>query len=262
MSDRRSGDPNDVFRDRRDRLHRPVPDRRTAQARRARSTRCAGPASLDKLDDLRDRLGADDDRIVPVIGDLSQGAARRRPPRRSSGSTARSSTSSTSPRSTTSPPTPTASGSPTSRAPGTRCSWPRPCTPSTSTRSARSRPPGCTRACSPRTCSTRPPTSTTTRTTRPSTSPSASCARSRTVPWRVYRPGIVVGRSETGEIDKIDGPYYFFRAIQRLRGVTAVVAARHRHRGRPDQHRARSTTSPRRWTTSPTSRAWTGARST
>ena len=40
------------------------------------------------------------------------------------------------------------------------------------------------------------------------------------VPWRVYRPGIVVGSSETGEIDKIDGPYYFFRAIQRLRDFT------------------------------------------
>ncbi len=39
------------------------------------------------------------------------------------------------------------------------------------------------------------------------------------VPWRVYRPGAVVGHSETGEIDKIDGPYYFFRSIQRLRGV-------------------------------------------
>ena len=29
----------------------------------------------------------------------------------------------------------------------------------------------------------------------------------------------MVGHSETGEIDKIDGPYYFFRAIQRLRGT-------------------------------------------
>ena len=27
------------------------------------------------------------------------------------------------------------------------------------------------------------------------------------LPWRVYRPGIVVGHSQTGEIDKIDGPY-------------------------------------------------------
>ena len=36
-------------------------------------------------------------------------------------------------------------------------------------------------------------------------------------PWRIYRPGIVVGDSETGEMDKIDGPYYFFKLIQRLR---------------------------------------------
>ncbi|NDZ96559.1 SDR family oxidoreductase [Streptomyces sp. SID6673] len=28
--------------------------------------------------------------------------------------------------------------------------------------------------------------------------------------WRVYRPSIVVGDSRTGEMDKIDGPYYFF----------------------------------------------------
>jgi NAD(P)-dependent dehydrogenase (short-subunit alcohol dehydrogenase family) len=41
-----------------------------------------------------------------------------------------------------------------------------------------------------------------------------------TIPWRVYRPGIVVGNSETGEIDKIDGPYYFFRTIQRLRNLS------------------------------------------
>ncbi len=40
------------------------------------------------------------------------------------------------------------------------------------------------------------------------------------VPWRVYRPGVVVGHSQTGEIDKVDGPYYFFRAIQRLRAIT------------------------------------------
>jgi NAD(P)-dependent dehydrogenase (short-subunit alcohol dehydrogenase family) len=38
-------------------------------------------------------------------------------------------------------------------------------------------------------------------------------------PWRVYRPGIVVGDSRTGEIDKIDGPYYFFKLLQRARGV-------------------------------------------
>jgi thioester reductase-like protein len=37
------------------------------------------------------------------------------------------------------------------------------------------------------------------------------------VPWRVYRPAIVVGDSHTGEMDKIDGPYYFFKAIARMR---------------------------------------------
>ncbi len=37
------------------------------------------------------------------------------------------------------------------------------------------------------------------------------------VPWRVYRPGMVVGDSRTGEMDKIDGPYYFFKLIQRSR---------------------------------------------
>jgi NAD(P)-dependent dehydrogenase (short-subunit alcohol dehydrogenase family) len=37
------------------------------------------------------------------------------------------------------------------------------------------------------------------------------------IPWRIYRPGIVVGDSETGEIDKIDGPYYFFKLIQKMR---------------------------------------------
>ena len=38
-------------------------------------------------------------------------------------------------------------------------------------------------------------------------------------PWRVYRPGIVVGHSETGEMDKIDGPYYFFKLIRRIRAA-------------------------------------------
>lgn len=36
-------------------------------------------------------------------------------------------------------------------------------------------------------------------------------------PWTVYRPAMVVGDSTTGEMDKIDGPYYFFKLIQRLR---------------------------------------------
>ena len=35
--------------------------------------------------------------------------------------------------------------------------------------------------------------------------------------WSVYRPAMVVGDSATGEMDKIDGPYYFFKLIQRMR---------------------------------------------
>jgi len=47
---------------------------------------------------------------------------------------------------------------------------------------------------------------------------SEKIARTQTqVPWRVYRPAVVVGHSETGEMDKVDGPYYFFKAIQQLR---------------------------------------------
>ncbi len=38
-------------------------------------------------------------------------------------------------------------------------------------------------------------------------------------PWTVYRPALVVGDSQTGEMDKIDGPYYFFKLIQRMRQI-------------------------------------------
>ena len=37
------------------------------------------------------------------------------------------------------------------------------------------------------------------------------------MPWRVYRPAVVVGHSETGAMDKIDGPYYFFPLFKRMR---------------------------------------------
>jgi NAD(P)-dependent dehydrogenase (short-subunit alcohol dehydrogenase family)/thioester reductase-like protein len=43
--------------------------------------------------------------------------------------------------------------------------------------------------------------------------------REAKVPFRIYRPGLVVGDSRTGEMDKIDGPYYFFKLIQRLRQI-------------------------------------------
>ncbi|HVE90543.1 MAG TPA: SDR family oxidoreductase [Burkholderiaceae bacterium] len=47
---------------------------------------------------------------------------------------------------------------------------------------------------------------------------SEKIARGETrMPWRVYRPGLVVGDSRTGEMDKVDGPYYFFKLIQKMR---------------------------------------------
>ena len=41
--------------------------------------------------------------------------------------------------------------------------------------------------------------------------------RDAKIKHRIYRPAIVLGHSKTGEIDKIDGPYYFFRALKKLR---------------------------------------------
>lgn len=39
------------------------------------------------------------------------------------------------------------------------------------------------------------------------------------IPFRIYRPGMVLGHSQTGVIDKIDGPYYFFKLLQKLRNT-------------------------------------------
>jgi NAD(P)-dependent dehydrogenase (short-subunit alcohol dehydrogenase family) len=35
--------------------------------------------------------------------------------------------------------------------------------------------------------------------------------------WRIYRPGLVIGHSKTGQMDKTDGPYYFFKLLQKMR---------------------------------------------
>lgn len=48
------------------------------------------------------------------------------------------------------------------------------------------------------------------------------------VPWRIFRPSVVVGDSRTGEMDKADGPYYFLPLISRLAALPSrlpVVAA-------------------------------------
>ena len=39
------------------------------------------------------------------------------------------------------------------------------------------------------------------------------------IAYRIYRPGAVIGHSRTGEIDKIDGPYYSFKMLQRIRNT-------------------------------------------
>jgi len=36
-------------------------------------------------------------------------------------------------------------------------------------------------------------------------------------PFRIYRPGIVIGSSVDGAADRVDGPYYAFKVLQRLR---------------------------------------------
>ena len=67
-----------------------------------------------------------------------------------------------------------------------------------------------------RTCSTRARSCPRPITAR-SSSPSGSCASSRTCPGACTGRGSWSGDSKTGEMDKIDGPYYFFKAIQRMR---------------------------------------------
>jgi thioester reductase-like protein/NADP-dependent 3-hydroxy acid dehydrogenase YdfG len=41
--------------------------------------------------------------------------------------------------------------------------------------------------------------------------------------YRVYRPAVVVGDSRTGEMDKVDGPYYFFGVLAKLRRLPSFT---------------------------------------
>jgi NAD(P)-dependent dehydrogenase (short-subunit alcohol dehydrogenase family)/thioester reductase-like protein len=43
------------------------------------------------------------------------------------------------------------------------------------------------------------------------------------VPFRIYRTGVVVGDSHTGEIDRITGPYHVFGLLARLAGLPSVT---------------------------------------
>lgn len=42
------------------------------------------------------------------------------------------------------------------------------------------------------------------------------------LPANVYRPGVVVGDSRTGEMDKVDGPYFVFNVLNGLRRVPGI----------------------------------------
>ena len=52
-------------------------------------------------------------------------------------------------------------------------------------------------------------------------------------PLRIYRPAIVVGDSRTGETDKVDGIYYTFKLIQRLRKALPSWVALPGYEGHP-----------------------------
>lgn len=41
--------------------------------------------------------------------------------------------------------------------------------------------------------------------------------------YRIYRPAVVVGDSRTGEMDKIDGPYYFFGVLTKLAALPSFT---------------------------------------
>jgi thioester reductase-like protein/short-subunit dehydrogenase len=48
----------------------------------------------------------------------------------------------------------------------------------------------------------------------------------RTTPqlaYRIYRPAVVVGDSRTGEMDKVDGPYYFFPILAKLAALPRLT---------------------------------------
>ncbi len=45
------------------------------------------------------------------------------------------------------------------------------------------------------------------------------------LPVTVYRPGVVVGDSRTGEMDKVDGPYFLFKVLHGLRRLPGMSRA-------------------------------------
>ena len=211
--------PDELLRHRSDRLHRPQPRRSGCCSARAPIYALVRAGSRGRLEELRTGWGADGARVVPIAGDLSQpglGVSEE------DLLTLRGEIDHFFHLAAIYDMTADAEAQEIANVEGTRHA-----VELAGAIEAGLLPPGqLDRRRRPlqgragaRTCSTRPNGSTPTPTSAPSTSPSGSSARSAARPWRVYRPGIVVGDSRTGEIDKIDGPYYFFKLLQRARRV-------------------------------------------
>ncbi len=146
----------------------------------------------------------------------------------------------------------------TSAAPRTRSSSRARWRPAACTTSPRSPSPAPTRGRSARRCSTRArscPRPTTARSSRPS----GSCASSRSCRGASTGRRSSSATRSTGEMDKVDGPYYFFKAIQRARQLLPewlpLVGLDLGH----DQRRAGRLGRRARWSTSRTSPTSTAA---
>ena len=85
------------------------------------------------------------------------------------------------------------------------------------------------------------------RTTRPSSKPRLLVRSTPGLRYRIYRPAVVVGDSRTGEMDKVDGPYYFFGVLSswpccRVHSADAARYRAYQHRsGRLRGRRGRRT---------------------
>ncbi|ATH07939.1 hypothetical protein BIY24_08240 [Halobacteriovorax marinus] len=40
---------------------------------------------------------------------------------------------------------------------------------------------------------------------------------------RIYRPGIIIGNSKTGDFEKVDGPYYFWKTLANVKSLSPII---------------------------------------
>ncbi len=41
---------------------------------------------------------------------------------------------------------------------------------------------------------------------------------------RIYRPGIIIGNSKTGDFEKVDGPYYFWKTLSNVKMLSPLIS--------------------------------------